>query len=388
MRILLTHRYFWPDTAPYSLMLRTIGDALADEGHEIHVFASIPSYRGRQPAVRRERLGALDITRCWVFSEYRKKPLIRFANLLLYCLALIFHILRLRPDVVTASTFPPIVAGWSASLASRIVGAKFIYHMQDVHPEVSMYSGGWLGRGVIFKVMRWMDNKTLLRAVRIIVLSQDMADTLRKRGIGPLPITVINNFLLEGFDPAVASTPEWLSKKPGMRRIIFAGNLGRFQNLPLLTEGVAQLFGWNPDLELLLLGDGDAEAELKARWGGNPHVRFAPFLPYSQARSLIAEADLGLVSLTPDIYKVSYPSKLLTYLGLGVPVLALVEPESALAQEVIAKRLGAVPASATPAAIADAAAMVLRGEFKLGLLKSEFSAAKATAKWVELLREL
>jgi hypothetical protein len=51
----------------------------------------------------------------------------------------------------------------------------------------------------------------------------------------------------------------------------------------------------------------------------------------------------------------------LTYIGLGLPMLALVEPDSQLAREIEGNRLGVVPASATPAAVADAADRLLAG---------------------------
>lgn len=295
----------------------------------------------------------MNITRMRSFVEKPGGPLKRAANVGLYCGGLFVHVLRTRPQVVMASTFPPVVAAWTASLAARIVGARFVYHMQDVHPEVSVYSGGTLGRWPFRQVLCAMDNASLKRASAIVVLSQDMADTLAARGLRELPIHVINNFALETHDDK-HEVPAELRKAPGRRRAIFAGNLGRFQNLPLLAEGIARCFEAHPDLELMFLGDGAAERELRRRWGEHPQVRFAPFLPFAAARELIAEADVGLVSLDRDIYRVSYPSKLATYLGLGVPVLVLVEPGSDLARTVEAQGVGTAPAEATPQAIEEA----------------------------------
>ena len=350
MKLLFTHRYYDPDTAPYALMLRSIATHFAQNGHDVHVFASRPSYRDVENAPDVGDDEGVSVKRCLVFRENRRNLLTRVLNVFLYCSGLFLAILRQRPDVVTASTFPPVIAGWSASLAARIVGAKFIYHMQDVHPEVSKYSGGRLGRGLPFRLLRWLDNQTLRRASAIVVLSGDMANTLRARNIGELPIRVINNFLLDSFG-ACAGAPAELKKAAGKYRAIFAGNLGRFQNLPLLAEGVARCFKRHPELELFFLGEGAALSGLKERWGDHPQVRFAPFLPFAKASALIAEADVGLVSLNPDIYRVSYPSKTMTYLGLGTPVLALVEPESALACEIKENGLGVVTTALSPAAI-------------------------------------
>jgi colanic acid biosynthesis glycosyl transferase WcaI len=354
MKVLLTHRYFVPDSSPYGVILQKIAKELAAAGHEVKVFTSRPSY-GRDPAKapHRELMGDVAVRRLWVFSEASRNPVARLFNVLLYCLALFFCVQRTRADVVTAGTFPPVLAAWSASLAARLSGARFIYHVQDIHPEVSAYSGGRLGRGLPARLLTALDNQTLRRADAIVTLSEDMADTLRARGLGALPITLINNPALEPDGAPIAPPPE-LVKPAGTTRVIFAGNLGRFQNLPLLAEGVAQCFDAHPELELMFLGDGVALPELKARWGAHPQVRFAPFLPFAQARGIIGGADIGLVSLSANIYRVAYPSKVSTYLDLGLRILAMVEPESQLARELEQRGTGAVPRAATPVAIAAA----------------------------------
>ncbi|MCP5396150.1 MAG: glycosyltransferase family 4 protein [Sphingomonadaceae bacterium] len=354
MKVLLTHRYFMPDSSPYGLILQRIAKGLAAEGHEVEVFTSRPSY-GRAPAKapRRERLGDVAVRRVWVLSEASRNPVVRGVNLLLYCVTLFIYILRTRADVVTACTYPPVLAAWIASLATLLSGARFVYHIQDIHPEVSTYSGGRLGRGLAARLLTALDNQTLRRAVSIVTLSDDMAETLRSRGLGPLPITLINNPALEPDGKTIAPPPD-LVKPADTTRVIFAGNLGRFQNLPLLADGVAKCFAAHPKLELMFLGDGVALPELKARWGNHPQVRFAPFLPFAQARSIIGGADIGLVSLEPNIYRVAYPSKVATYRALGLKILALVEPESQLARELVEQDRGAAPISPTPEAISEA----------------------------------
>ncbi len=395
MKIMLTHRYFWPDTPPYAAILRSIGNGLADAGHDVSVFASVPSYRGKIKSPRREKLGKLNIFRCRVFSENKANPPVRILNVLLYCTALFFAVLRQRPDIVTASTFPPVLAPWVASLAARIVGAKFIYHIMDIHPEVSRYSSGRMGKGFLAGLMTWLDNKTLRRSSAIVVLSEDMADTLGKRGIGNLPIHIINNFLLEDFG---SGTPPDLSpREKGQRtQIIFAGNFGRFQDLPLLTDGIARCLEKHADLELLLLGNGADEARLKAKWGDHPQIRFLPFTPFAKARKTIAAADIGLVSLAPNIYRVSYPSKMLTYLGLGLPVLALVEPESHLAKAIVSGNLGAVPSERTAEGVAEALENLLenldmngkRQRYIRDWVRENSSRETAVVKWQRIIEEV
>ena len=354
MKILLTHRYFAPDSSPYGGILRRIGKELSLAGHEVKVFTSQPSYgRATTSAPRSEQFGNIAVRRVWVLSEAKRNPLARLINVLIYCVTLFVYTLRARADLVTAGTFPPVLAAWSASFAARLSGARFVYHVQDIHPEVSIYSGGRLGRGLPARVLRTLDNQTLRRSDAIVTLSDDMADTLRERGLGNLPITVINNPPLQS-DGQNVEPPRALIKPKGTTRVIFAGNLGRFQSLPLIAEGVARCFDAHPELELMFLGDGVALPELKARWGDHPQVRFAPFLPFAEARGIISGADIGLVSLNPNLYRVAYPSKVSTYLDLGLKILALVEPESQMAQLLEKGADGAVPHERTPGGIASA----------------------------------
>ena len=395
MKILLTHRYFWPDTPPYAAILRSIGNGLADAGHDVSVFASVPSYRKKVNSPRRETLDKLKVFRCWVLNENKAAMPVRVLNVIIYCLALFHAVLRQRPDIVTASTFPPVLAPWSASLAARLTGAKFIYHIMDIHPEVSRYSGGRMGKGFLARLMTWLDNKTLRRSSAIVVLSEDMADTLRNRGLGDLPIHISNNFLLEDFED---QPKDDLPSAPNKEKIqiIFAGNFGRFQDLPLLTEGIALCLENHPEVELLLLGNGAEEARLKARWINHPQITFLPFVPFAEAKRIISAADIGLVSIAPDIFRVSYPSKMLTYLGLGLPVLALVEPESHLAKAIETANLGVVPDERTPKAIATALETLLEnldldGERQRHIRKwvEENSSRKAAiADWQAIIEEV
>ncbi|MGG7646083.1 glycosyltransferase family 4 protein [Rhodovulum sp. YNF3179] len=393
MKLLLSHRFFWPDTSPYALMLRAMGDHFASAGHKVQVLTSVPSYRdGAVKAPRRERLGSLDVRRAWVFSREKARPFRRFANIILYCSKLFGRILHARPDIVIASTFPPVIAAWTASFAARLTGARFVYHMQDIHPEVSQISGHVLGKRLPARISLALDNQTLRRSAAIVVLSEDMAATLGARGLGALPIRVINNFSLSADTAQSHVPPESLEKPGGVRRLIFAGNLGRFQNLAALTEGISRLFGRYPDLELMFLGDGSAKAALERDWGGHPQVKFAPFLPFSQAQELIRTADVGLVALAPGIYRVAYPSKLLTYAQLGVAVLALVEPESALARDIRERGLGVVPKSDDPRDIAEALDELLasadRREALAAFAADTAQPSVALSRWDALLKGL
>ena len=146
------------------------------------------------------------------------------------------------------------------------------------------------------------------------------------------------------------------------------------------------------DAEFLLLGDGVALPALHARWGDHPRVRFGPFLPASQARTLIADADVGIVSLRPGMHRVAYPSKVMTYLEAGVPVLAAVDPGSDLAGMIEREGLGAASGDRSPEAIAAAVERLLDAPPSRTHIRNWHEATLSRelrlAQWSELVAEI
>lgn len=110
MRILLIHRYFWPDTPPYAAILRSIGKRLVEEGHEVVVFSSQPSYKSgvvmkKQPSI--EDIDGMTVNRVSLFRERNRYVLFRLINMFYFPLRIIlFTLLNKKFDIIMASTAP------------------------------------------------------------------------------------------------------------------------------------------------------------------------------------------------------------------------------------------------------------------------------------------
>ena len=231
-------------------------------------------------------------------------------------------------------------------IAARLTRAKFVYHLQDIYPEIGAVGGLWSEKNLKHKCLRWFDTLVCKKADHCIVLSEDMANTLKARGVVNTSISVINNFMLASFSEDngdAKSLHDTNVKNVSELRVVFAGNLGRFQGLDLLLQAFLEVTSnENLQMELHFVGEGAAEELLKASAEGSRNVFFHGHYPFEEACRLMETFDAGIVSIQPEIYRYAYPSKTLTYLGLGLPLLALVEPESALAQSIVNDKLGVV----------------------------------------------
>ena len=177
-------------------------------------------------------------------------------------------------------------------------------------------------------------------------------------------ILVLNNFDLPDFSTEEDHPNEPLPPAPtgssDAFRVVFTGNIGRFQGLEAVVEGVAALDD-ELDVDLILMGEGTARPNLQQLAatlpsGSRVSIQFAEHGTPTAARALMRSADLGLVTLTPGIIRYAFPSKTMTYLSEGLPLLVAVEPGSELARTVADHGIGFV----VPPLDAEAVSAVLR----------------------------
>lgn len=340
MKILIIYRHFWPDSPPYASMLRTLAQRMADNGHSVEIWCEQPCYKESDLAkesLRQETINGITVTRLRRFplaniGLMRKLGSFAFAARVLLKSA-VARIRGERYDLIWSASIPPVIQGVSARMVARIFGAKFLYHIQDIYPELASHMGYLKRSNPIYKLLAMMERTTRRKADRIITLSQDMANKVAELSGHSDNICIINNFGLQSFDEkAKTNAPITIESEPKSETInfIFAGNLGVFQKLENVID--AMHLAKRDDAMLTFMGEGKALDMLKSRSQNADNIQFLAHRPFEQARTEIAKADIGIVSLEAGVYQFAFPSKTLTYWDLGLPALVIVEPDSALAK--------------------------------------------------------
>jgi glycosyltransferase involved in cell wall biosynthesis len=400
LKILLIHRWFWPDSPPYASMLRSIGAHLAADGHEVTVLTAQPSYTkatAERKMPRHQELDGFHVKRVRLLPESKRNYAVRALNMLFFMCAIASHILFRRKnnryDLAMASTMPPVLVAAAARKCVHLRGGKFFYHMMDIYPEIALTSG-MAKKGFLTNSLARIDRNNCAKAERVIVLSSDMRDAVVARGIPTTNVEVLNNFQLQSFD-GEGCMPEGLEKPEGSFRILFAGNLGRFQGLETMLEAMALLEDL-PAVRFDLLGDGVGREGLEKLAGSrlDRSIFFHGYHPIENTMHVIKTCDLGLIALNPDIYRHAYPSKTMTYLGVGAPILLVIEAESELAQMVARERIGYHVAQNNPEALAAVIrqAYIERAELdgmrmrSKALAERSFTAEAVLPRWSELVK--
>lgn len=402
-RLLLVHRYFWPDTPPYAAMLRAMATHWAEEGHQVEILSSQPSYKpeaGLEPAPRSEWLDGFQVRRVAMRPDRggllrRPRNMVRFS-----VLAALRVLLGPRRDLVMCSTVPQVLLAWTLSWAARVRGSRFVYHCMDLHPEIGRLSGEF-AHPLVYRVLLRLDLQTCRRADAVVVLSEDMREVLAARDPALRDrVVVLNNFDLPEYGTDEVEAPVAESGEDGLT-VAFTGNLGRFQGLETVVAAVLSDHPGLSGVRLVLMGEGAAKPAIRrlveaAPSGRRGRVVLLPHGTTASARALMRAADWGLVSLAPEVIRYAYPSKTATYLSEGLPVLAAVEADSELVRELTDAGVGVRLPVDSPDATAEALAglsrrrdeAAARRERARQMWAREFEVGRRLGQWDDLLARL
>lgn len=325
MRILFVNQYFPPDATNTAYLLGELCEDLAGD-HDVWVLAGRPSYN---PEASTYRPQGVRTRRAWSTSFSRAGMAGRLLNYGSYLASALLTALRVpHPDVVVAFTDPPVI-GAVGSMAARRHRVPFVQVYMDIYPDVGIA----LGRVDHPFVVRWwrrLNAAIRTRAARVVAIGRDMVEKLQDEGVDPAKIVLIPNWAETA--PVDARGSRRLRTAMGWDGryvVMHAGNVGLAQNLGGLIDAAGLLLD-RPDIQIVLLGDGAARSGLEedVRTRGLPNVAFLRHIPKQEAQSLIAAADLHVVSLAPGLRGCVVPSKIYGIMAAGKPFVAAVEPGS------------------------------------------------------------
>lgn len=310
----------------------SIASQLRDDKHKVDVLTSQPS-RHLQSITRKmprdEVTERFRVTRLNLPNE-DNKPILRIFNALSLGFQILIRSLINQYDLIICTSIPPILGGFFSALASKLTGARLIYYCMDLHPEIGDLSGDF-SNPFLYKNLALIDDWTCLQASLVLVHSQDMKKTLlsRKKG-AKYNIEIMNNFAVNSNDEDENNQRNEFKFANNQLRVVYAGNVGRFQGLDMVLEAMGAL-SERKGIELLIMGDGiEKENLIEIQKKNGANVTFLDQQPLKIAKGIIKKADIGLVSIVPGVYKYAYPSKTMAYLEQGIPLISMVEKDSEL----------------------------------------------------------
>ncbi|HEY76424.1 MAG TPA: glycosyltransferase family 4 protein [Thermoflexia bacterium] len=331
MRVLLITAYFPPDTGSAAHLFYELGKALVACGLEVLVITALPGYHAQGDLSRyrgrfwlEETLDGVRVARTDVWRFFRNAPIGR--GLWQFSCALNFAVRGLvlpTPDVALVYS-PPLPLGLTAWMFQRLRRVPFILNVQDLFPQ-SAIDLGVLKNALLIRLFRSLERFVYHRADLITVHSPGNQEYIVGCGIDKAKITVVHNWIDTEFI------------RPGERRnafsrqygldgkfvVSFAGVIGYSQDIDVVLEAADLLRGW-PEIHFLIVGDGVEKVRLeqKAREMGLPNVQFLPMQPRHRYPAVLQASDVSLATLHAEVATPVVPSKILSIMAAGRPVIA------------------------------------------------------------------
>ena len=227
------------------------------------------------------------------------------------------------------STDPPVLVPLLVGIYSRFFNAKYIYHLQDIHPEAA-HSIRPINK-FLLAILKLVDSWTMKNACLCIALSNDMEKTIFERTYGKAKTCILVNpsVDLSGLEPKARS-----------HAFSFCGNLGRFQRVPLLIDAIQAYVMQGGTMDFVFAGGGlysNSILELSKKF---PQVTYEGKVSSKRAAEINFECTWALLPIEDDVLKYAFPSKSSTYVCTYTSILGICGLGTSLAKWIAQNNLG------------------------------------------------
>ena len=338
MNIIVLSQWYPPE--PESKIHLLARDLVA-RGHVVTSITGIPNYPtgevyhgyGVRPWPQRETRDGVRVVRVPLYPDHSRSAVKRVLNYTSFAMsAAAFGPALSGPADVMWVFHPPLTVALPATVIATLRGIPFVYEVQDMWPE-TLAATGMVRSPRLLSAVNEVANRVYRRADRITVISPGFKRNLVGKGVPASKIEVIPNWAdEETYRPF--ERDDALACECGMEgkfNVLYAGNLGAAQRLGNVLDAAARLRDL-PDLQFVLVGDGVEERELRRRAAaeGLDNVRFLGRMPAHRIASLAAVSEVLLVHLKRDpLFEITIPSKTISALACGRPVLSVTVGDAA-----------------------------------------------------------
>ena len=240
-------------------------------------------------------------------------------------------------DLVLYPT-PPVTFARAVKFVKRRDGAKSYLMLKDIFPQNSLDLGMLKTSGVKGFIYRHFKNKEkslYMLSDKIGCMSQANCDY-----ISPDKVEICHNCI----DPQDLrlSNEEKISMRikyglPTDKKIfVYGGNLGRPQDVAFIIECLKACK--EVDNAYFVIAGSGTDRCLLEEYVNNErpeHVKLFGFIPKDEYDKMVACCDVGLIFLDHRFTIPNFPSRLLSYMQAGLPVLACTDPNTDVGQVIV-----------------------------------------------------
>ena len=233
---------------------------------------------------------------------------------------------------------PPITLESVVRYFKKRDGAETYLMLKDIFPQnavdIGMMQKGGV-RGILYRYFRRKEKRLYDVSDRIGCMSQANVDYVLKHNteIDAKKVEICPNSI-EITDMSISDIARRKIRAkyniPENKKVfVYGGNLGKPQGIPFIIDCLRSQ-NMNPDAFFLIVGDGTEYSKLDAFINEYKpaNVRLMKRLPKEDYDTMVAACDVGMIFLDHRFTIPNFPSRLLSYMQAGLPVLACTDPNT------------------------------------------------------------
>lgn len=356
--LLILSLVFPPDSVSTAEIMADLALDLRDDGHTVTVLTTAPHYNPDAAAEARQPLRPywgrlLRRSDYHGIAVYHAAMPLKTPSILERLMAWFgFHAVSTvaglvtvpKPDVILVPS-PPLSIGLSAWIVGLVRGARFVYNVQEIYPDIAVNLGA-LKNPTAIRALEALERFVYRRAAVITVIASRMRQRLLEKGVPAEKVRVIPNFVdLERLAP-VPKDNEFSRRLQleGVFSVTYAGNMGPAQGLEIVIDAARRMHDEDGAIRFILIGEGTLRERLAADAAGLPrsNVSVLPYQPNSLMPQIYGSSDICLVPQAAATGSDAIPSKVYRIMASARPLIAITEQDSDLAALVRDSQCGVV----------------------------------------------
>jgi putative colanic acid biosynthesis glycosyltransferase WcaI len=346
-RILVIGINYRPELTGIGPYTAGLAEYLAMRGHEVTVITGLPHYPDWRIAkgtsrtlTRTESINGVCVVRTAHYVPSRQDAVRRAVYEGSFGLtALLAGISLDRPDAILGIV-PSLSGGMLARVLSARHRAPYGLLFQDLMAPAASQSG-IAGGGAVANATARAEAWASAGARAVGVVTKSFEPYLRSIGVPLDRIHQVPNWTnLSKPAMPVPETRTHFGWSPGDQIVLHAGNIGLKQGLEQVVRAARLCAQRDAHVRFVFSGGGNQASAIERSARGLSNVSFLGVQPDGTHASLLAAADVLLLSEHPAQIDMSLPSKLTSYFAAGRPLVAAVADGGASASEVERSQAG------------------------------------------------
>lgn len=341
--ILFMCQFFYPEYITSALLPFQTAKKLAAEGYKVGVLCGYPKeYMGKdkKSVPKEEIIDNINIKRVSYLQLSRGSKLSRLINYFSFVFSMLFKIPYIRQyKTIIIYSNPPILP-IVALIANKLFGTKIVFVCYDVYPEIAVNTRVISKGSIIDRIMSAINKPLYKKASKIIALSNEMREfIIENRDIDAEKVEVIPNWDTNSLDskskPHIKSSNELV--------ITYLGNMGIPQDFDTLLEVMNDPEIKQKNIKFIFAGHGNKKDMISDYIEKHKmkNVELNGYLQGEEFQAVLDKTDAFILSLKGNLNGLAVPSKFYTYLSSQKPIIAIINQDSDIANDINRYNFGA-----------------------------------------------